>query len=273
MTIFAITVLLLQQWEITLNSIQFEKELDLQEKFVCINSWIFALVSPSSGALQPCDLCHHAFMTPVRWQLCNYSKTFNLCLLPTLHSSVPRPSRGAPRNADSSEKAPTWGIRVTLRFFLQWQNQDEHHLHPKDFITAPLPFSQAWCFPGHPCPGSILVGVSENCHLMAFSSFQILHSSCTSSSHSCFNWRHSSPTISQLWAGQNTQYPRARHSGHSRLPQTWEAASFFGSCVWVQKSSSKETVMAKLEFGSKPGLDSLLLSFLLKMPDKETWRY
>lgn len=152
-------------------------------------------------------------MTPVRWQLCNYSKTFNLCLFPTPHSSVPRPSRGAPRNADSSEKAPTWGIRVTLRFFLQWQNQDEHHLHPKDFITAPLPFSQAWCFPGHPCPGSILAGVSENCHLMAFSSFQILHSSCTSSSHSCFNWRHSSPTISQLWAGQNTQYPRARPLG------------------------------------------------------------
>lgn len=39
--IFAITlVLLLQQWEITLDDINFEKVLDLWEQIMCINNWI-----------------------------------------------------------------------------------------------------------------------------------------------------------------------------------------------------------------------------------------
>lgn len=117
--------------------------------------------------------------------------------------------------------------------------------------------------------GSWNCRVSEKSPLIAFSSFRILHSLLTSS-HSSFTWRHSFPTTSQLLAGQKT---KCSSPGHSMLPQTWEAASSSWSSVWVQESNSEGTVMPKLELGCRTGLDSLLLSFVLKMPDKETWEY
>ena len=46
--IFAITlVLLLHQWEITLDDVHFEKVLDLWEQIMCVNSWILRWWIPS----------------------------------------------------------------------------------------------------------------------------------------------------------------------------------------------------------------------------------